>query len=201
MQAQKRSQHALKEREHSFQLSGYFLNTLFKLFSHLEKAFQKTSTPLQASHLLPDPVLRSFFFLPALTSILAPLQVKVIQRIYTGQQNTSWMGDHERLMLTLTFNREAPPTETTRSPRHAPLLPDPNGKQRKSKGPLQAGTCCLSGWYHASVSELKAAVIFLALCKWDAALKPPGRLPEKEKRENTLSVWSLCRSGNPIIGI
>lgn len=117
MQAQRRSQHTLQRKRALVPtFSGYFLNTLFKLLSYSEKAFQKTSTPLQALHLLPDPVLRSFFFLPALTSILALLQVKVIQRIYTSKQNTSWTGDLERLVLTLTFNREAPPTETTRYP-------------------------------------------------------------------------------------
>lgn len=114
---------ASKEREHSFQLPGYFLNILSKLLLYSEKAFQKTSTPLQALHWLPDPVLHSFFFLPALTSILALLQVKVIQRIYTSKQNTSWTEDLERLMLTLTFNREAPPTETTCYPgMHCSLL-------------------------------------------------------------------------------
>lgn len=112
-----------KEREHSFQLPGYFLNILFKLLLYSEKAFQKTSTPLQGLHWLPDPVLHSFFFLLALTSNLALLQVKVIQRIYTSKQNASWTEDLERLMLTLTFNREAPPTETTRYPgMHSSLL-------------------------------------------------------------------------------
>lgn len=98
-----------KEREHSFQLLGCFLNTLFKLLSYLEKAFQKTSTPLQAFRLLPDPVLHFFLFLLALTSILALSQVKVIPRIYTSQQNTSWTGDLESPMLTLTFNRRHHP--------------------------------------------------------------------------------------------
>lgn len=85
-----------KEREHSFQLPGYFLNTLFKLLLYSEKPFKKTPTPLQALYWLPDPLLRSFFFLPTLTSILALLQVKVIQRIYTSKQNTSWTEDLER---------------------------------------------------------------------------------------------------------
>lgn len=179
-QAQSSSQHALKRNRALIPTFRLFSKYPFQTPFTLGKSLPENIHPSASLHLLPDPVLCSFFFLPALTSILALLQVKVIQRIYTSKWNTSWTGDLERLMLTLTFNREAPPPS-----QHTLLPPDPNGKQHKSKGPQPLGTCCLHGWYPASVLEMKAAVISSVLCKWDAGLWLLASCQEKKNQNKT----------------
>lgn len=123
MQVQRRCLHALKRKRALIPTSRLFSKYSFQTPFILRKSLPENIHPSASLALVTWSSLHSFFFLPALTSILALLQVKVIQRIYTSKQNTSWTEDLERLMLTLTFNREAPPTETTCYPgMHCSLL-------------------------------------------------------------------------------